>query len=348
MAELSSPIIVGRHTFKNRIVAPPLVVTGLHRQSQVVEELLKLYGAFAESGCGTIIQEATCVLPEGKLAGDQLGLWEDGQIDGCRRIVGRCKPHGALMLVQIHYASKQGEPDNVVQIGPSEYTNHDGFHRALGLDEVERIRDGFIAAALRAERAGYDGVELHGAHGYLLCAFMNSKLNRRSDRYGDTMELVREVYAGIRQSVRSDFLVTIRVGVDNPDMQTGIRNTQEIDRLGFDIINVSSGMAQDVEVKAPKGFPFSALTWRGCETKKFVKAPVIAVGDLDDPALAKRLIAEGWADFAAIGRGMLVDPHWAGKALGIDPAPLIRCRKCRHCQWFGDHNRCPVVRQATR
>lgn len=346
--DLSSPIQIGKHTVKNRIVAPPMVVTKLHKDGRVTPELLSLYGAFADSGCGTIIQEATCVLPEGKLAGEQLGLWEDWQIDDNRRIVDRCKPSGALMLVQIHYASKQGEPDRVVQVGPSEYTNREGLHRALSLDEAVRIRDGFVAAARRAEQAGYDGVELHGAHGYLLCAFTNAKLNRRDDRYGDRLQLVREIYDGIRQSVRSDFLVTIRTGVDNPTMAAGLENCLEFDRMGFDLLNVSSGMEADEEVRPPKDFPFSALAWRGCEIKKHVKAPVIAVGGLDDPALANRLVAEGWADFAAVAKGMLVDPHWAAKALGNDHAKRIPCLHCSRCQWFGDHNRCPAYRKAVR
>ncbi len=346
--DLTSPIQIGKHTVKNRIVVPPMVVTKLHRDGRVTPELLSLYGAFADSGSGIIVQEATCVLPEGKLAGEQLGLWADWQIDDNRRIVDRCKATGALMLVQIHYASTQGEPDDVVFVGPSEYTNGDGLHRALTLDEVVRIRDGFVTAAQRAERAGYDGVELHGAHGYLLCAFTNPKLNRRADRYGDHLQLVREIYEGIRQSVRSDFLVTIRTGVDNPTMAVGLENCLEYERMGFDLLNVSSGMEADEVVTSPEEFPFSALAWRGAYIKKHVKVPVIAVGGLDDPAMANRLIAEGWADFAAVGKAMLTDPHWAAKALENDPAPLIPCLHCSRCQWFGDHTRCPAYRKAVK
>jgi 2,4-dienoyl-CoA reductase-like NADH-dependent reductase (Old Yellow Enzyme family) len=224
MSVLGSPIQIGKHTVKNRIVLPPLVICGLHRDGHVGDAVVEHYRSFAEGGAGIVIQEATCVSADGRLAGPQLGLWNDGYIDEMRPIVEAVKPSGALLLVQIHYASKQGEPDHVVQVGPSEYDNDDGFHRALSTDEVRRIRDDFIAAARRAERAGYDGVELHGAHGYLLCAFMNSLLNRRDDAYGELGLLNREIIQGIRAVTASDFLVTMRVGVDNPDMATGAAN----------------------------------------------------------------------------------------------------------------------------
>ena len=340
MATLASPIQVRSLSVKNRVVLPPLVICGLHRDGLVNDAVLDHYEAFAKGGCGTVIVEATCVLPEGRLAGPQLGLWEDGHIDGMKRIADRVLPHGPLLLVQIHYASKQGEPDNVVQVGPSEYTNHDGPHRALSTSEVEHIRDGFVAAAVRAEKAGFHGVELHGAHGYLLCAFMNSRYNCRDDRYGDTTQLMREIIEGIRQSTGKDFILTARIGVDNPDIATGIANCKALEP-GLDLLNNSSGMGREDRLPIAEGFPFSELAWLGCEIKKHVSKPVIAVGGLEDPAMAQKLISESWADFAAVGRGMLVDPEWTNKALAGEPVkPCLKCKA--GCQWFNRHEKCPV------
>ena len=339
MATLASPIRIRNFEVKNRTVLPPLVICGLHKDGMVNDEVVQHYGAFAQGGCGIIIQEATCVSEDGRLAGEQLGLWKDSQIDEMSRIVDRCRPHGPLMLVQIHYASKQGEPDNIVQVGPSVYENNDGPHRALSLSEVDRIRDDFIVAAQRAEKAGYDGIELHGAHGYLLCAFMNSKLNQRTDKYGDITYLIKQIIEGIRQRTSSDFIIACRVGADNPDMATGIANCKALEEAGLDLLNISSGMAQDGPLTIPEGFPFSELAWRGCEVKKHTGLPVIAVGDLNDPAMAKKLIEEGYADFAAVGRGMLVDPAWARKA--IDGLPINPCLDCAECVWFRHHEKCP-------
>ncbi len=346
MATLSSPLTIGKHTVKNRTVLPPLVVCALHPDGHAGDAVVEHYRSFAAGGAGIVIQEATCVSEEGRLAGPQLGLWSDDHIGPMRRIVDAVAPHGALLLVQIHYASKQGEPDHIVQVGPSEYTNHDGPHRALSIDEVRRIRDDFIAAARRAELAGYAGVELHGAHGYLLCAFMNAALNRRDDVYGDTSLLNREIVQGIRQVTGPDFLLTARVGVDNPDMATGLGHCMALEALGLDLLNISHGMARTAPLPVPEGFPFSQLAWLGCEIKKRVSVPVIAVGGLNDPALASRLIEEGHADFAAVGRGMLVDPAWARKAM--EGGDIDRCLNCSRCVWFREHEKCPGRKLAAR
>lgn len=343
MPGLSSPIRIRDFTVKNRIVLPPLVICGLHREGRVNGAVLDHYESFARGGNGTIVVEATCVLPEGRLAGPQLGLWEDGQIDGMKRIAERVLPHGALLLAQIHYASKQGEPDDVTQVGPSEYVNQDGPHRALSTAEVERICDGFVEAAARAEKAGFHGVELHGAHGYLLCAFMNSKYNRRGDRYGDLTLLPREILSGIRQRTGGGFIVTCRVGASNPDVETGVANSLALEAAGIDMLSVSSGMGGEGGLPVPEGFPFSGLAWLGCEVKKHVRIPVIAVGGLDKPGLAARLVGEGRADFAAVGRGQLVDPDWAGKTLA--ELPVKPCLDCKAgCRWFNKHEKCPGKR----
>lgn len=344
MPDLGSPIRIRNFNVKNRIVLPPLVICNLHRESRVNDAVLDHYESFARGGCGTIIQEATCVLPEGLLAGAQIGLWEDAQAEDMKRIAGRVLPHGALLLVQIHYASKQGEPDNVMQVGPSEYTNSDGVHRALTTAEVERIRDGFINAAARAEAAGYHGVELHGCHGYLLCAFMNAKYNFRDDKYGDLTQLPREIIAGIRQSTGADFIVSCRMAADNPDIATGIANCKALEAAGLDMMSISYGMGRAGKLPVPEGFPFSELAWLGCEVKKHVGIPVTAVGGLNDPEKARKLISEGWADFAAVGRGCLVDPEWANKTLaGLPAKPCLDCKK--GCLWFRDHERCPGKRR---
>ena len=342
---LASPIKIRTTTVKNRIVLPPLVVCGLHPDGTVNDAVVDHYERFARGGCGIIIQEATCVSPNGKLAGPQLGLWEDSQISQHRRIVDACRPYGALLLVQIHYASKEGEPDDVVQVGPSPYVNQDGPHRELRFAEIEQIRDDYIAAAVRAEKAGYHGVELHGAHGYLLCAFLNSEINQRQDKYGQPTRLVREITEGIRQVTGPDFIVGIRFGADNPDMSDGVKTCHELEKMDIDLLNVSSGMGRSQPLPVPPDFAFSELAWRGVEIKKQTSLPVIAVGDLNDPFLAERLVGDGHADFAAVGRGMLVDPEWARKALTGEA--IIPCLDCKRCVWLRHHELCPGRRSVT-
>ncbi len=317
---LGTPLRIRNATAKNRIVLPPMVVNGLHPDNEVTDATLAHYGAFADGGAGVLIQEATCVSPDGKLSDQQLGLWADGQVEGARRLVERCRPSGALLFVQIHHVRFEHEPETAV---------------------VERIRDDFSAAAVRAEHAGYDGVELHGAHGYLLNAFMNPRRNRRTDRYGDPMRLVTEVYEAVRAATGPGFIVGIRVGVDNPDMATGLAQCRALEALGVDFLDISAGMTEldDATLPVPCDFPFSALAWRGCEVKKHVKVPVMAVGGLNAPSLAAKLVEGGFADFAAIGRGQLVDPAWAAKTLA--GLPVDACLDCNACKWFNSHTKCP-------
>jgi NADPH2 dehydrogenase len=322
---LGSPMRIRGATAKNRIVVPPMVVCSLHPACETTPDVVAHYAALAAGGCSILIQEATCVSRDGKLASQQLGLWEDGQIDGMRRIVAACRPHGPLLLVQLHHARVK---------------------RELATAEVARIRDDFVAAAVRAERAGYDGVELHGAHGYLLCTFLNPRINRRTDRYGEPLQLVREILAGIRAATGDGFLVGIRIGADNPDLGTGIAQCVALEGLGIDFLDVSSGLSEpgDGPLPVPDGFPFSDLAFRGCEVKRHVSVPVIAVGSLNDPARAARLVEEGHADFAAVGRGMLVDPAWARKTLAGEPADP--CLDCAICRWFRHPEECPGRRKA--
>ena len=168
---------------------------------------------------------------------------------------------------------------------------------------------------------------------------MNSLLNRRGDEYGELGLLNREIIQGIRAVTSKDFLVTIRVGADNPDMATGAAHCQDLEALGVDLLNVSSGMARTEKLGVPKEYPFSKLSWRAAEIKKLVKTPVIGVGGLHDPEDAAAYIEGGYADFAAIGRGLLVDPEWASKVLcGEKP---VKCHDCKQCVWFRKHDKCP-------
>lgn len=347
MPSLETPIRIRNFSVKNRVVLAPLVIFDLHKDGHVNNAVLDHYESFARGGCGILVQEATCVLPEGRLGGSQLGLWEDERVDGMKRIAERVIPYGPLLLMQIHYASTQGEPGPVTFVGPSAYENADGIHRALGIGEVERIRDAFVAAALRAEKAGYHGVELHGCHGFLLCAFQNARYNRRDDRYGDPTFLTREIIEGIRQSAHKDFIITCRTGIDNPDVAAGIAACKALEAAGLDMLSASLGMGREGNLPVPEGFPFSDLAWLGCEVRKNVQIPVIAVGGMNQPENATKLISEGWADFAAIGRGLLADPDWANKV--FSGQSVTRCYKCKAgCLWGDKPEKCPARKKAAR
>ncbi|HEY5467331.1 MAG TPA: NADH:flavin oxidoreductase, partial [Clostridia bacterium] len=233
MPGILDPIILRGKTVKNRIVMPPIVCFGWSSDDGFpLEALLEHYRRRAASGIGLVVVEATCVLPEGRLAVPQLGLWDDRQTEGLRKIADVLHASGAAALVQLHHAGRVTAsaacPDPV---GPSDWAaspaavgqrsvrRSAGHARAASIAELENIREAFIQAAIRAADAGFDGVELHAAHGYLLSQMASSVANQRTDRYGGSPEnrvrLATEIIHGIRDAVRPNrpgFILSARMG----------------------------------------------------------------------------------------------------------------------------------------
>ena len=185
MPDLFSEFILKGFIVKNRIVFPPVVCFGYAGSDGiVVDRNVAHYTARAEGGPGIIITEATAVWKDGRLDPFQLGIWSDEHIAGLSRIAETVKKNEVLSLIQIHHAGLIS-PESVTAFpgGPSPDEKKPGS-RSLPVDEIRLIRDAFIAGALRAKKAGFDGIELHGAHGYLLSQFASSFFNKREDEYG--------------------------------------------------------------------------------------------------------------------------------------------------------------------
>ncbi len=328
---------------KNRICVPPMYNAGWTDDSGLVsDDHVAHYAALAAGGPALIIQEATCIDPDGRLAPDQLGAWSDEQIPGLRRIAEAVHAHGVPILMQIHHAGIMSCTD--VKLCPSDYA----FERRGRLLEgkemtplaVDTVREKFIAAAVRAVEAGYDGVELHGCHNYLLCQFMNRKVNRRWDSYGsDDMKLVLEIVRGIRAAVPDDFIVGIRLGAFEPTLSEAITHAQRLDEAGIDFINVSYGFDHEQETRKPEDFPFKDVIYAAGEIKKAVRAPVFAVNGIKSADKAEAILQETGVDMVNIGRGFLVNYNWANDAAaGLDTGKCIECPKC---YWRRQRDTCP-------
>ena len=187
MKQLSDSFQIGNLTLKNRIAVPSMVCfdwtddTGM-----VTDRNIAHYRALAQGGAGIIFSEAVCVTKRGRLHETQLGLWEDEQIEGWKRLAEVCHENNVPLLAQIHHAGINGIDD--VADCPSDYTPAHPHHtpgKEMTLDRIVYIRNAFVKAALRCKAAGLDGVELHGCHGYLLSQFLSSKVNHRTDEYGE-------------------------------------------------------------------------------------------------------------------------------------------------------------------
>lgn len=341
-----TPITIKGKEIKNRIVFPPLVNFAWAQTDGIATSRhVSHYEERAKGGAGLIIVEATCINQQGRIFNYQLGAWDNNQIDGLSRITDACHKYGSVVLLQIHHAGLvTRKAVSEFAYGPSIDPENERTV-AMTIEQIHQIRDEFIAAAIRAEKAGFDGVELHGAHGYLLSQFASSAINHRTDEYGGSLEnrlrLATEIIDGIKSSTNSNFIIGYRLGACAPTLSDGIEVAKILEQKGVDIIHASHGGEKGVNAEVPTGFEFNSIIFMGTEVKKSVKVPVIVVNQIQTPERANKLISNGFADFVAIGRDMLTDAHWANKAQNNEP--ILYCINCQpRCKRYTKAESCPL------
>lgn len=348
MKKINTPISIGSKIVKNRITFAPTVKFGWTDGSGVPSNrFAKHYEDRAEGGTGLIVVEATCIDPAGRLAPSQLGLWEDGQIEGHRNIAEACHKHGALVLVQIHHAGYNTHPECGPSKGPSVVLWREKQTEALSHGEIVEIREQFIEAAVRAKKAGYDGVQLHACHAYLINQFMSSSVNLRTDEYGGNIEnrarLGCEIIKGIHETCGNDFIVSARIPGAEPTLEHAWAIADEYIAAGVDYLQVSGGIGPD-EVICPEGLPYNHIVWYGTQMHHYVdgRVPVSVVNGILKPEQACLLIDQGLADTIDVARALLADPNWA-KAV-IEGSDYVKCRSCKICLWSPSmKHKCPAV-----
>jgi 2,4-dienoyl-CoA reductase-like NADH-dependent reductase (Old Yellow Enzyme family) len=346
MPQLFSEFTIQQHSVKNRIVFPPVVCFNYASgDGLVTERNIEHYRQVARGGSGLIITEATAVMEEGRLAPFQLGIWSDEHIAGMSRIASAVRDEAAVSLLQIHHAGLLTS-DKVSEVAraPSQIEENPRSQE-LTVDEIVVIKNAFIEAAVRAMKAGYHGVELHGAHGYLLNQFASSFFNRRKDDYGGSPEknlkLVLEIIKGIRESCGRDFVIGYRLGANSPTLEDGIEIARYLEKVGVDILHVSHGGSLQNLPRTPAGFEFNWIVYSGTVIKTHVGIPVIVVNDIKTPERAAWLIENNHADFVALGKPQLADPDWVRHVLNGEP--VNDCLGCKpKCRWYEDSALCPA------
>jgi len=348
---LSRPFHLGRLVLPNRLVLPPLVRWTAAEDGTVTQANLEHYRRAA--GPGLVIVEASAVSPEGRLAREQIGIFEDRHVEGLARIAGIIHASGAVASIQIHHAGGNSNRVNTCGlplVAPSAAAGKDEAPEELSEEGIERILSCFEAAARRAAAAGFDAVEVHGAHGYLASQFLSPLANRRADRWGGSLEnrarFLREALRRIRAAVGDRLPASLRLGVADGAagglcLEEGIRVARWLEEDGLPFLHVSSGIG-DPPAVAPAGSPWSDRMHLAIAVKKALRIPVIGVGGVVEPAQAEELLARGLVDLVAVGRGMLADPDWAAKALSGREADIVRCRRCLKCRQFRHAERCPA------
>ncbi len=351
---LFSPLTIRGLTLKNRVVLSPmcqyLAIDGLMQDWHLAH-----HSRFALSGLGLAFVEATAVERDGRITHGCTGLWDDGQIAGLKRIVDLYHAQSIPVAIQIGHSGRRGSAhrpwEGAHPIGPED-RNEPAWQtvapsplpekagnpvpRELRVPEIENLTQSFVATARRALAAGFDVLELHGAHGYLAHSFVSPISNRRTDAYGGTpekrMRLALEIAEAVRRVWPEQKPLFYRVSsVDGvPGGSTTSETTRlaaELGKRGVDVIDCSAGgMAGSGSLSSAKIRPGFQAPY--AETiKRDAKIRTMAVGAILDGPQAEAILSRGMADLVAIGREMLADPNWAyhaADALGVaDPYAVL-------------------------
>jgi NADPH2 dehydrogenase len=322
MAVLSTPFAIRGLQLNNRIVMPPMCQYSVYEKDGRPNDWHFVhYVSRAVGGAGLIVMEMTDVEPDGRITDYDLGLWSDEQIPAFRRIVSEVHRYGTKIGVQIAHAGRKAQ-DAKVPVAPSAIPAAPNAKtpRALTTSEVRGMVDKFRDAARRAVEAGFDTIELHGAHGYLIHQFHSPASNRRDDEYGhDLARFGVEVVQAVKSVMPEGMPLLMRISaieyIDGGyDLEHSLRLAARYRDAGVDVFHVSSGGEGPAGVRKPGNYPGYQVPMARA-FKETLQVPVIAVGLIDEPALAEATVANGDADLVAVGRGMLRDPYWALHAL---------------------------------
>lgn len=352
--KLSEPINIGTLKLPNRLVMPPMFTSYGDSSGAVTQRLVDYYAERAKNNVGLIIIEAICVMRGGRLGANQLCIYDDIYLPGLSRLAEAIHQAGAKCFVQIHHAGRRAHAvDNggIQPVAPSPIAMLNGeMPRELAIEEIEEIIEAFAQGAVRARKAGFDGVELHFAHAYLVAQFLSPLTNKRMDKYGGDLasraRLAVEIAQRVRQRVGKAYPVSARIS-GNEYIKGGLTPADApkivvmLEEAGVDALNVSISYAASSEegflscsmtssvapMTMPRGFALPVAE----AVKKVAKVPVFAVGRLDDPQLAEEAVARGKADVIAIGRGFLTDPAFAAKVLSGQHEDIRRCIACNCC-----------------
>lgn len=339
MKKLFSEFSIKDVKIKNRICVPPMVVP-FANNGYVTSENIERYKKLAQGGAGLIIQEATCVNSNGLLSEKQIGIWSDDQIEGLKNIVDTVHAENCAIFVQIHHAGVTGISENPLCPSPYEYKNpvKNVIGREMTMEDIKSIQNDFIEAARRAYEAGYDGIELHGCHGYLISQFLNKKVNKRTDEYGNTPEkFVVEILDGIKKVTPKEFVVGIRLGGFEPTIEDGLHYAKVLEKYA-DFFDVSYGFFNEQEIHVSEEYKYSNAIYAAEKIKAEVSIPVFAVYGINSAELAEEILDETKVDLVDIARGTLINPNWANDAKeGKDTG---KCLNCPKCMWFGQSDVC--------
>lgn len=333
---LFQPGRIGTLELKNRLVMPAMNSHYADEEHHFTEQALNYYGERALGGFGLLITEFLCVSEEGLAYPMQAAIYDDRFIPSLSRLTERIHQNGGKIFAQLHHGGRmQGKGStSLPAVGASaipDASNMIPVHQ-LGTEEIPGVVQKFVDAALRAQKSGFDGVEIHGAHGYLLAQFLSAGVNKRTDCYGGSItnraRIVCEIIRGIKAACGQDFPVSVRTSGDEGykggnTIEAAAAQCRLFEEAGADAVHVSHGIAIH-SYFSESGFNLKYVR----RVKEVVSIPVIGVGRLNDPALIASALESGDLDFAALGRESVCDPHLPEKIREGRLDEILTCTGC--------------------
>ncbi len=339
MAKLFSEFKVKDMVLKNRIVMAPMCMYSADTEGKANDWHYTHYATRAVGGTGLIITEATAVERRGRISDWDLGIWKDEHIEGLKRIVDGCHNNGAKAGIQLAHAGRKSQATADHPIAPSAISYGKDYRtpHEMSREDIEKVVDAFKDGARRAHDAGFDTIELHAAHGYLINEFLSQLTNNRRDEYGGSVENRARFLKDILQAVTSvwpqEKPIIVRISAEeykeegnHPNDLVNILNFVKDE--GIDLVNVSTGGVVNV---SPKAFPGYQIRHAEIICQQ-TGLPVVAGGLISSPLMAEEVLRNERADLVFLGRELLRNPYWplqAAKELRYDlewPEQYLRAK----------------------
>ncbi|MBP2033985.1 2,4-dienoyl-CoA reductase-like NADH-dependent reductase (Old Yellow Enzyme family)/thioredoxin reductase [Clostridium algifaecis] len=338
---------IGNLEIKNSLVVPPMLSEYADEDGNFTERYIRYYEEKAKGGFGLIIAEDNAVEARGAGFTKLAGLWYDSQIEKHKEFTSRIQAYGAKIFVQIYHAGREASKSIIGKqpVAPSPVHDPAIFEipHELTLEEVIELEDKFVDSIVRAQKAGYDGIELHGAHGYLINQFVPPFSNKRTDIYGGNLinrlrfplNIINKAY----EKVGRDFVITYRISADE-FVEGGLTIEDSkiiapiLEAAGIKAIHVSGAVYKTGYLpSAPYQAATALFSDLAKEIKSVVNIPVIAVNKINTPFIAESILKQGKSDFVAIGRASIADPEFPNKVMEGRLDDIIPCISCdQGCQ----------------
>lgn len=326
MAYLNKPLVTGKLALKNRLVLPAMHCVAGGPEGEMNSATLDYYEEKTRGGyLGLVVTQHFYMTKQGKASAGQISIADDSAIEGMRELIGVIHGNGSKVVAQINHAGSAaiGSVTGLEVVGASPVGNPGKVEtpRQLSKEEIGTIVRGFAEAARRVKEAGFDGVEIHGAHGYLLTQFYSPLTNRRTDEYGghvlNRIRIHLEIIAAVREAVGKDFPILLRFGASDymtqgATLKDSLRACPEFEKAGVDMLDISGGFSGYRNPDEKDQGYFVELTEA---IKEVVSIPVILTGGITDYKVAEELLKKEKADLIGVGRAMLADSSWAKNAM---------------------------------